>query len=334
MTSISDIAKKLNLSNSTVSRALRGSTMVTKETSEKVLLVAKEMGYEVNVIARKLRSGKSKTIGVIVSDITNPFHGEIITAIQKIAIDNNYTVIFGTSAEDENTERSLLNLLKSNMLQGLIIVPTHNSINNLKTLQHLPIVEVDRLSGLRSSDQVLINNFESMKLATNYLITQGHRKFLYCTGDTAITTFAERLRGFVSAVSDSEFRIEKEIVLIKDTEKLQSRACSEVINHLTKKAKPSVIIAANSYLGEGVISAIYNCGFTVPNDISFLMFDDPKWSSFFPTPITVVKQPTYQLGETAAKLLISKIENKNKQSQYIECLTADLIIRQSVAKIA
>lgn len=334
MASISDIAKKLNLSNSTVSRALRGSKMVTNETREKVLYAAKEMGYEVNVIARKLRSGQSRTIGVIVSDITNPFHGEIISAIQRVAIENSYTVIFGTSAEDESTEKALLDLLKSNMLQGLIIVPTHNSINNLKTLNHLPIVEVDRLSGLESSDQVLINNYESMKLATNYLITQGHRNILYCTGDTAITTFDERLSGFLSALSESEYKIEKEIALIKDTEKLQSRASSEVINYLTRKTKPSVIIAANSYLGEGVISAIYNCGFTVPNDLSFLMFDDPKWASFFPTPITVVRQPAYQLGETAAKLLISKIENKNNQSKQIQCLTADLIIRQSVAKLS
>ena len=128
MASIADIAKKLNLSNSTVSRALRDSGLVTKETREKVLLAAQEVGYEVNAIARKLRSGESKTIGVIVSDITNLFHGEIITAIQKVAIDNGYTVIFGTSSEDEATEKELIDLLKSNMLQGLIIVPTHQSI--------------------------------------------------------------------------------------------------------------------------------------------------------------------------------------------------------------
>lgn len=334
MASISDIAKKLNLSNSTVSRALRCSNMVTDETRDKVLKTAKEMGYEANAIARKLRSGNSRTIGVIVSDITNPFHGETISAIQKIALENSYTVIFGTSGEDENTEKMLLNLLKSNMLQGLIIVPTLNSINNLKELDHLPIVEVDRLSGLTNTDQVLVNNYESMKLATNYLITQGHRNFLYCTGDTAITTFYERKEGFKDALAESEYQIEKEIVEIKETEKLQLRASSELINYLTKKIKPTVIIAANSYIGEGVISAIYNCGFSIPNDLSFLMFDDPKWASFFPTPITVIRQPAYKLGEAAANLLISKIENKDKHiNQRIERLTADLIIRQSVNKL-
>ncbi|WEJ86966.1 MAG: LacI family DNA-binding transcriptional regulator [Klebsiella huaxiensis] len=333
MASIADIAKKLNLSNSTVSRALRDSGLVTKETREKVLLAAQEVGYEVNVIARKLRSGESKTIGVIVSDITNLFHGEIITAIQKVAIDNGYTVIFGTSSEDENTERELIDLLKSNMLQGLIIVPTHQSINNIRPLAHLPIVEVDRLSGLDSSDQVLISNHESMKLATNYLISQGHRNILYCTGDLAITTFDERLSGFKSAIAEADSNITHDVLLVKDTDKLQARTSSEVINFLTGKNRPSAIIAANDFIGEGVISAIYKCGLAVPEDISFLMFDDPRWASFFPTPLTVIKQPAYQLGLTAAKLLISKIENKEKRTKSVKRLTADLIVRQSVAKV-
>lgn len=333
MASIADIAKKLNLSNSTVSRALRDSDLVTKETREKVLLAAQEVGYEVNVIARKLRSGESKTIGVIVSDITNLLHGEIITAIQKIALEHGYTVIFGTSSEDENTERKLIDLLKSNMLQGLVIVPTYKSINNIKSLQHLPIVEVDRLSGLESSDQVLISNHESMKLATNYLISQGHKNILYCTGDLAITTFSERLSGFKNAVAEAESDIDHEVLLINDTDKLQSRACSEVINYLTGKNRPSAIIAANDFIGEGVISAIYKCGLSVPDDISFLMFDDPRWASFFPTPLTVIRQPAYQLGLTAARLLISKIEDKENKTQSIKRLTADLIVRQSVAKI-
>lgn len=333
MASIADIAKKLNLSNSTVSRALRDSGLVTKETREKVLLAAQEVGYEVNAIARKLRSGESKTIGVIVSDITNLFHGEIITAIQKVAIDNGYTVIFGTSSEDETTEKELIDLLKSNMLQGLIIVPTHQSINNIRPLEHLPIVEVDRLSGLDYSDQVLISNYESMKLATNYLISQGHKNILYCTGDLAITTFDERLNGFQSAIAEAESDIAHEVLLVKDTGKLQARTSSEVINNLTGKKRPSAIIAANDFIGEGVISAIYKCGLAVPDDISFLMFDDPRWASFFPTPLTVIKQPAYQLGLTAAELLISRIENKEKGSKRVKRLTADLIVRQSVAKI-
>lgn len=332
MASIADIAKKLNLSNSTVSRALRDSNLVTKETREKVLLAAQEVGYEVNAIARKLRSGESRTIGVIVSDITNLQHGETITAIQKIALENGYTVIFGTSSEDENTERKLIDLLKSNMLQGLIIVPTWKSINNLKLLKHLPIVEVDRLSGLESSDQVLISNHESMKLATNYLISQGHRNILYCTGDLSITTFDERLRGFNCAIAEADSAVAHDILLIKDTDKLQSRTCSEVINYLTGKNKPSAIIAANDFIGEGVVSAIYKCGLSIPKDISFLMFDDPRWASFFPTPLTVIRQPAYQLGLTAANLLISKIENKHK-NQEIKRLSADLVVRQSVSKI-
>ncbi|WP_413733310.1 substrate-binding domain-containing protein [Sodalis sp. RH13] len=106
-----------------------------------------------------------------------------MTAIQKIAIDKGYTVIFGTSSENEAIERQIIHLLKSNMLQGLIIVPTANSINNIEKLNHLPIVEVDRLSGFPSSDQVLINNHESMKLATNYMLNLGHRNILYCTGN-------------------------------------------------------------------------------------------------------------------------------------------------------
>lgn len=333
MASIADIAKKLNLSNSTVSRALRDSDLVTRETREKVWLAAQEVGYEVNVIARKLRSGESKTIGVIVSDITNLFHGEIITAIQKVAIDNGYTVIFGTSSEDENTEKALIDLLKSNMLQGLIIVPTHQSINNIKPLKHLPVVEVDRLSGLESSDQVLISNFESMKLATNYLISQGHSNILYCTGDLAITTFEERLNGFKSAIAESASEVIYDVLLVNDTDKLQARTSSEVINVLTGKNRPSAIIAANDFIGEGAISAIYQCGLAVPDDISFLMFDDPRWASFFPTPLTVIKQPAYQLGLTAAELLIARIEGKEKGSRRVKRLTADLIVRQSVAKV-
>ena len=120
---------------------------------------------------------------------------------------------------------------------------------------------------------------------------------------------------------------------MNDTEKLQARTSSEVINYLTGKNRPSAIIAANDFIGEGVISAIYKCGLSVPDDISFLMFDDPRWASFFPTPLTVIKQPAWQLGITAAELLIAKIENNDRGKKSVKRLTADLIVRQSVAKV-
>ncbi|WP_413730049.1 substrate-binding domain-containing protein [Sodalis sp. RH22] len=127
--------------------------------------------------------------------------------------------------------------------------------------------------------------------------------------------------------------IKNNIILIMETDKLQERACSEVMNYLTRKPIPTAIIAANDFIGEGVVSAIYKCGLSLPDDLSFLMFDDPKWASFFPTPLTVIKQPAYQMGLTAASMLIDKIVKKNRTEKIIKRLSADLIVRQSVINI-
>ena len=330
MANIIDIAKKTGLSASTVSRALSKPEKVATLTREKIMAAIEELGYETNIFARNLRQGGSRTIGLIVSDILNPFHATIVKAIQDEIYREAFTLMVGSSEEDAAKESSILSQLRSHQLQGLIIIPTTGSLENLSTITGIPVIEIDRFSGRINSDIVRLNNEEGMRLATEHLLSLGHTHFCYIGGSTEAETFKERIDGFLNACPE---KTECLIFEIPGITALQTQA-AEIARQVcarTESQRPTAIIAANNDIASGVVQGIYQSGLRLAEDVSLIAFDDPEWAEFFPCPITTVRQPVYEMGLFAAKQLLRRIRGELIEDATTWRFAPQLIIRSSTA---
>jgi len=330
MANIIDIAKKTGLSASTVSRALSKPEKVATLTREKIMTAIEELGYETNIFARNLRQGGSRTIGLIVSDILNPFHATIVKAIQDEIYREAFTLMVGSSEEDAAKESSILSQLRSHQLQGLIIIPTTGSQENLSTITGIPVIEIDRFSGRSNSDIVRLNNEEGMRLATEHLLSLGHTHFCYIGGSTEAETFKERIDGFLNACPEKTERL---IFEIPGITALQTQA-AEIARQVCARPesqRPTAIIAANNDIASGVVQGIYQSGLRLAEDVSLIAFDDPEWAEFFPCPITTVRQPVYEMGLFAAKQLLRRIRGELTEDATTWRFAPQLIIRSSTA---
>lgn len=332
MTSIVDIAHKTGLSPSTVSRALSKPEKVAESTRRKIMTAIDELGYEANIFARNLRQGGSRTIGLIVSDILNPFHATIVKSIQDEVYREGFTLMVGSSEEDVDRENTLLSQLRSHQLQGLIIIPTANTLENLKNFDRIPVIEIDRFSGRKESDIVLLDNEQGMQIATQHLVALGHKHICYISGSTKTKTFAERMDGFIHSCSTS---IRHEVIEIPAVTALhaqaQKLACQVCSRH--QGERPTALIAANNDIATGLVQAICQSGLSMPDDISLVAFDDPEWAAFFPCPVTTIRQPVYEMGQFAARQLFRKLRGEQNKQTNIWRFEPQLIIRNSTAPV-
>ncbi len=328
MANIIDIAKKTGLSPSTVSRALSKPEKVAAGTRQRVLAAIDEAGYETNIFARNLRQGGSRTIGLVVSDILNPFHAMIVKSIQDEVYREGFTLMVGSSDEDPRREETLIAQLRSHQLQGLIIIPTLQAKENLKNIDTIPVIEIDRCSGYPHTEIIRLNNAEGMRLATQHLTDLGHRHIAYISGSVSAETFKERLEGFRHACPDG---VNQQIIELPGISGLQASAdaaCRTLLKR-PRDARPSAVIAANNDIAAGVVAAIYQCGLSLPDDLSFIAFDDPHWAAFFPCPITTIRQPVYEMGQFAAQRLFSRIRGEHSDISPLSRFAPELIVRRS-----
>ncbi|MGE4800353.1 LacI family DNA-binding transcriptional regulator [Yersinia hibernica] len=331
MANIIDIAKKTGLSASTVSRTLTRPEKVAAATRERVMKAIDELGYEANIFARNLRQGGSQVIGLVVSDILNTFHATIVKAVQDVAYKAGYTLIVGSTDEDSLREEQLMTQLRSHMLQGLIITPTHNTRDNLQRFTNIPIVEIDRISGHVGSDTVLLNNILGVEMAARHLLELKHSRIAYIGGSSQTITFAERLAGFRQVCPEETYT---DVIEIPATTSLFADACEQTHLLMSKPIaqRPTAIIAANNDIAAGVVHAIYQRNIKMPDEVSVVAFDDPDWASFFPCPLTTIRQPVYDMGKHAAELLIERLRGNISGAALSERFDPQLIVRASTAR--
>lgn len=332
MANIIDIAKKTGLSPSTVSRALSKPEKVAAGTREKIMQAIDELGYETNIFARNLRQGGSRTIGLIVSDILNPFHATVVKAIQDEIYREGFTLIVGSSEEDAAKESTILAQLRSHQLQGLIIIPTSGTCENLTSFSGIPVIEIDRFSGRQQSDIIRLDNEEGMKLAAAHLHGLGHRHICYIGGSTSAETFRERLEGFQKYCPEQTTKMLFELPGIAALQ-AQAADVTRQVCQLLASERPTAILAANNDIAAGVVQGVYQSGLALAQDISLIAFDDPEWASFFPCPVTAIRQPVYDMGQFAARQLFRRIRGELLEEATTWRFTPQLIIRHSTASL-
>jgi len=327
------IAEKAGVSTATVSRVLSGFPGVREKTKKKVIKITSELNYEVDGIARSLRQKKTFKIGVIVGNVLSQFYTVLAKSIEDIANKYGYSVILCNGDDDPEKELNYLKVLRSSRVDGIIIVPTGKNagyINNLLQ-SNIKIVLVDRLIEGVDCDAVLVDNEKGAYTAVKYLIDKGYKKIAIIDGLIDVTTGKERLKGYLRALNENNISRNDDFIKIKDFKKRSGIMFANEL--LENKNKPEAIFVANLDLTLGALLSIKSLGLKIPDDIAVIGFDDSDWAQILESPLTTISQPVYDLGTTAAEMLIKNIENDNsKKEKLIVTLNTKLIERDSVIK--
>jgi DNA-binding LacI/PurR family transcriptional regulator len=326
---ISDLARHLRLSTATISRALNRPEAVAPGTRQRVLQAVQRTGYQLNGIARSLRTQHTRTIGMIVSDIRNPFFSAMVKAVEDIARVNGFTVLVCNADEDGRNEEAALRLFIERHVSGVIHCSVGANPDLIRVLQNrsTPIIDLDRESGLEKVDTVILNNELGAALATQHLIDLGHRRLAMIAGPTHLSNGRTRLAGFRKTLRKARLALPKEYVEIGDFREESGRRAAKKLISLSKR--PTGLVVANNEMMAGALSVIRQRRVKIPAELSLVSFDDARWAQYLEPPLTVVAQPTEKMGCCAAEILLSRLHKKNRKRFETRIFQPELIIRAS-----
>lgn len=336
---IKDIAKALGLSTSTVSRALRDSYEISPETKKLVLEYAQKINYHPNPIALSLKERRSRSIGVIVSEIANTFFSQAIDGIESIAYKNGYNVIISQTRESFEREVINLNYLTSRSIDGLIVSVASETrdFSNFKELHErgMPIVFFDRIVQEVNTHKVVVDNFQGAYDATVHLLENGYRRIAAVANNEILSITRERLEGFKAALSDNGIEINPKLVRFCAHGGLILSEVEEAVSDLLALPKrPDAILSLSDKITTGTLRTLKSKGFKVPDDFGLLGFSNSDLTELIEPPLSIIKQPAFEMGEIAIDLLIQLIESKRPVTEFeTRKLAPQLIIRSSSASL-
>jgi LacI family transcriptional regulator len=324
---IKEVAQHAGVSTATVSRVIAGGNNVSDYLRDRVAEAVKALEYSPSQLGRNLRSQKTNLIGVIVCDIENPFFTNILRAIQDILIRQNYVLLTTNSDEDIELEHIHLKMLRANRVSGLILVPAASDYSQYQSLlQDMTVVAIDRAPKNLKTDTVTVDNLLAVKNATRYLMDLGHRRIGYLTGDLTISTWRTRYDGFLAAHRETGREIDPLLVQKGNFTKPDGhKAMAQLID---LPDPPTAVISGNNTLTLGALQAIHAHSIRVPDELSIIGFDDTDWATSMQPPLSVIAQPTYEIGRRAAELLLERMDNPGLPLRHI-VLDTELILRAS-----
>jgi len=327
MASIKDVAKRAGVSSATVSRVLANKPHVRPELQERVLTAVRELDYRPNLVARSLRVQQSNIVGLVVSDIQNPFFTAISRAVEDAAYAEGMNVFLCNTDEDPAKEVSYLNLMRDAHVAGAILSPTLQTAGSLADVLDpaWPLVVIDRRVQDADVDTVVLDNVDSAQRLVDHLIEHGHRRIAALTGITSATG-RERHQGYLRSLR--AHGLDAPAGLTRRVPPRQQDGYQAANELLAMDPPPDAIVATNSLLTLGALNAIRDRGLRIPDDVALVGFDDTTWAALVDPPITVVCQPTYELGQTAAELLFRRLENPDRPTREV-VLKGKLIVRGS-----
>ena len=326
MSSIKDVAKKAGVSTATVSRVLANNAPVRSETRERVMQAIAELDYRPNLIARSLRAQKSAKIGLVVSDIRNPFFTAIGRAVEDVAYEQGYSVLMCNTDENPEKEKMYLNILHDEGVAGVIFSPTHKfSISTQNLHSGIPTVIIDRTVKTDKADMVLLDNISAAHELTAHLIDNRYRNIAGLFGN-ASTTGKDRQRGFQKALQEHNLKP----AAVHFIEPRIKHGYDITMKLLDQTEHPDAIFTSNSLLTAGAFQAMHDCGLTVPEEVALVGFDETTWGALVNPPITLIAQPTEEIGRTATELLFQRIAEPNRASKTV-ILKGKLLVRGSSA---
>jgi LacI family transcriptional regulator len=326
-----DLAHELNLSIATISRALSRPEDVAPPTRQRVLAAVHRHGYISNGTRRSLRTQQTRTIGIVISDIRNLFFAAVVKAIEDEARTNGYTVLICNADEDRAKEEAALQLLLERKVSGVINCSTGANLDLLRAFQKsgAVLVDLDRESGLKNVDTVVVDNRRGAELATQHLIELGHLDIATIAGPQHLSNARGRLAGFEDALRAHGKRVKKSYLQFGNF--LQQSGYQGAQKLFSLRHPPSALFVANMEMAAGVIAFVRDHGIAIPGQISIVGFDDSFWARYMEPPLTVIAQPTEKMGKSTMELLLARLRGGKPVETLI--FTPELIVRRSTCPL-
>jgi LacI family transcriptional regulator len=339
---VQDVAREAGVSKATAARVLGGYGPTSPTVREKVLAAAQQLGYQANELARSMTTGRSGTIGVIVGDVENPYFGQAVRGISDVATAAGFDVILANSGEDLEKERAAVRVFLGKRVDGLIITPARiTDSEHLEEVQQSgrPLVLLDRYIPSLDVDTVIADDRAAASAATRILLAAGHRRIGYVSATDCdepaykgphqihLSTVLDRIEGFLDAATNAGIRGSEGYIRLGV--KRSGTARKIISDLLSLPAPPTAILASDNVVALEVFKTVRALGLSIPSDLSLIAFHDADWTSVTSPPITVVAQPSFELGMESAKVLIKRVRGHLGAARRL-VLTTTLIERQSV----
>jgi len=297
-----------------------------------VLRAIEELNYQPSRVARNLRTRSSRTLGLIISDIQNPFFTSVVRGVEDVAYAHRYTLLLCNSDEDPDKEKLYVDVLQAEQVAGMIVSPTREDTPHFTPLVEAgyPLVCMDRrLAGL-AVDTVVVDNVEGARQAVDHLLKLGHRRIGIICGPKTMTTGRERWEGYCLALEEHGLTVDPELVYVGDHKEGGGYRGAQHL--LSLPAPPTALFVGNNLMTIGAMRAISDRGLHIPEDVALVGFDDLPWSSLYRPALTAVVQPTYELGQAAAELLLQRIADHGRPPREIKLATT-LVVRESCGAV-
>ena len=307
--------------------------VVAETTRRRVLAAIDELGFVRNESARQLRTGRSRTLGLVVLDVANPFFTDVARGVEALADEVGSVVMLCNSNEDAERESRHLDLLLEQRAQGVLITPVDGANPRIERLidHGVPVVLVDRGSGRSNRCSVAVNDVLGGRIAVEHLLERGHRHIAFVGGPFSIPQVSDRHTGSQAAVDQSDVDAE---ILVVETGSLQvaeGRRAGRHIGELPAGQRPTAVFCANDLLALGVLQEMTRQSLRVPHDVAIVGYDDIDFASAAAVPLSSVRQPREQLGRTAAQLLIEEVTDGDRHRHRQVVFEPELVVRDSSA---
>lgn len=327
--SIKDIARLAKVSHSTVSRALRNSPLINRRTTEKIQRIARESGYRVSAVARGLVTQRTKTVGVVVTAIADPFVSEVVSGIEETANDHGYSVFLAESKADPDREIRVVHSFAEQRVDGIVVTSSRVGSLHFQLLAEMkvPIMLVNNQYPGDSVHSVMIQNMEASRQATQHLIRLGHRRIAYVGDRFGYQSDAERLAGYREALEQAGLPFLLELVVHGDGKPEGGMTAMRALLGLPQP--PTAVFCYNDMSALGALRCLHSDRLSVPQDMSLVGFDDLFIASYTQPPLTTVRQPRRQMGLLAMESLLKLMSGQ--ESAGTISVPAELIVRESTA---
>lgn len=328
-----ELAKLAGVSSGTVSNVISGSANVSERSRRKVLEAIKALNYQPNLIARSLKTNRTRTLGIVIPDITIPFFPKIIRGVECAARERGYFLVVLDSEGSPEREAEMFALLHAQRVEGVLLVTaagdeiTPERWNALTA--RFPVVCVDRVPVGLDVDSVCVDDCGAAEMAISHLMGQGHTEIAAITGPLTLWNEQERLRGYRQALQKGGISIDRSLVWSGSFEQEEvARLCQKGM--LRPGARPTALFATNGVTGLAALRSLFTVGLSTPKDFSFVTFDEINSEDFFRPGITSVVQPTFDMGYRAVEVLLDRIEKAETKGSHKKVrLPATLTVRES-----
>ncbi len=336
-TSLNDIAKHLGVSKTLVSFVLNGrgkEFRISDEVCERVKEAAKELNYQPNRIAQGLRTGRTKTIGLIIADIANPFFGKLGREIEQEARLHGYRIIFCSSDENPENSGQQISMLLQSQVDGFIISPPINSEDQILALSKgsTPFVLIDRYFPEIETNYIVVDNFEGAYKATNHLLKLGRKKIANITLNMNLVNMKDRTEGYKKALVDASIPVDENLIKVLPFSHDNTDVIKAIEELLGTRSdlKADAILFSTSKLGVMGIECISSLGLKIPEDIALVSFDNADAYKICVSPVTVIGQPLKEIGKKAVHVLMNEITHPSTTRKFQKVtLNTEFIVRKS-----